>query len=165
VRAYWRSVHYWGSVLFRPAFTPALVTLILSATAGTAVANTYEVGAGKPYPTFAALPALLPGDVVLVHSGVYNEVVRWTASGLPEAPIVIRGVGASRPIVDGSGHNLHGVLPQPRALFQVEGSHYIIENLEFRNARNTSSNARAFASSGRATWSSAAVASRRPTWA
>lgn len=112
---------------------PALITLLLPASAR---ATTYEVGSGKAHATVASLPKLSPGDVVEISPGTYNEVKRWTDSGAAGSPITIRGVGTTRPIFDATGKTVDGVLPNPRAVFQIEGGHVIVENLEFRNARN-----------------------------
>ncbi|HJZ87668.1 MAG TPA: hypothetical protein VKN99_20980, partial [Polyangia bacterium] len=102
----------------------------------TARATTYQVGAGMPYPTLASLPRLVPGDVVEINPGTYNEVKRWTDSGAVGNPITIRGVGSARPVIDASGRSVDGVLPNPRAVFQIEGGNIVIENLELVNARN-----------------------------
>jgi hypothetical protein len=99
-------------------------------------AQTYAVGPTRPYPTLASLPALSPGDLVEIDPGTYQEVKRWTRPGTAANPIVIRGVGAPRPVFDATGKTVDGVLPNPRAVFQVEADYITLENLEFRNARN-----------------------------
>ncbi len=120
-------------------------TLLLSA-AGllimgcAAQAATYEVGADKPYTTLHSLPPLQPGDLVLISPGTYRECLRWKASGTPEKPITLRGVGQAPALIDGTGLNVTGDGSTPRALFQIEGDHYVIEYLAFQNARNTSWN-------------------------
>jgi hypothetical protein len=111
-------------------------TILLTAVLAAPAAQVYQVGPGKPYPTLASLPALAPGDIVEVSSGTYAETKRWTNPGTASAPIIIRGVGATRPIIDATGKNVYGVLPNPRAAFQVEASYVVIENFELRNARN-----------------------------
>jgi hypothetical protein len=110
--------------------------IVLLAALATPAAQTYQVGPGKPYPTLASLPALAPGDVVEVYPGTYAETKRWSNPGSAAAPIIIRGVGNPRPIIDASGKNVNGVLPNPRAVFQVEASYVVLENFELRNARN-----------------------------
>lgn len=112
-----------------------LTPLALLAVCGLASAATYEVGSGKPYATLAGLPALAPGDIVQISSGL-NEVKRWTQSGTAGSPITIRGIGASRPLINATGKVVDGSLPNPRAVFQIEASHVVIEHLEFANARN-----------------------------
>lgn len=96
----------------------------------------YQVGPGRPYSSVGGLPALNAGDVVEIDSGTYPEVRRWRNSGTATNPIVIRGVGNSRPVFDAAGLTVDGVLPNPRAVFQVEADHITFENLEFKNARN-----------------------------
>ncbi|HYF49783.1 MAG TPA: PKD domain-containing protein [Planctomycetota bacterium] len=104
-------------------------------------AATYQVGSGKPYATLASLPSLSPGDIVEVYSGTYNEVKRWTTAGTSAAPITIRGMGATKPVIDATGKTVNGSLPNPRAVFQIEASYVVIENFELRNARNGSNGA------------------------
>ena len=98
--------------------------------------TTYQVGPTRPYHTVGSLPALSPGDSVEIDPATYNEVKRWTTSGTAAQPISIRGVGASRPLFDATGLNVDGVLPHPRAVFQIEASYITLENLEFRRATN-----------------------------
>lgn len=107
-----------------------LAPLLLLAVCGAASAATYEVGGGKPYASLAALPALAAGDVVQISSSL-NEVKRWTTAG-----VTIRGVGAARPVISASGKTVNGVLPNPRAAFQIEASNVVVEHLEFANATN-----------------------------
>ncbi len=113
--------------------------LILTAAAAPA-ATVYDVGAGRPYLTLASLPALGPGDEVRVHPGTYRETKRWQQSGTALAPIVVRGVGDPRPVIDVDGLNVNGSLPNPRAAFQIEASNIVIERFALRNARNGSLN-------------------------
>ncbi len=101
-----------------------------------APAATYQVGPTRPYHTIGSLPGLNPGDVVEIDASTYNEVKRWTRPGTAARPILVRGVGPSRPLFDAAGQNVDGALPHPRAVFQVEANHITLENLEFRNARN-----------------------------
>jgi len=83
-------------------------------------AATYQVGPTRTYHSVGALPALTAGDIVEVDPATYNEVKRWTISGTAAKPIVIRGVGGARPIFDATNQVVDGVLPHPRAVFQVE---------------------------------------------
>ena len=100
------------------------------------MAATYQVGLARVYHSLSNLPALNAGDVVEIDPGTYNEVRRWTQSGSSVNPIVIRGVGSSRPVFDASGLTVDGALPNPRAVFQVEAHYLTFENIEFKNARN-----------------------------
>jgi hypothetical protein len=120
-----RSIH---KSLFLIAFTTVCTCV--------GAAQTYQVGPGKTYATIGAVPTLAPGDVVEIYPGTYNEVKRWTVAGTAANPITIRGMGATRPIIDGTGFNIDGALPRPRAIFQIEASYVTIENLEFVNGRN-----------------------------
>jgi hypothetical protein len=104
--------------------------------AASALGTTYQVGPTRTCLNVASLPALSPGDIVEIDPATYNEVKRWTAPGTPAKPIVIRGIGASRPIFDATGKTVDGRLPNPRAVFQFEAHNIVIEHLEFRNARN-----------------------------
>ncbi len=101
-----------------------------------AAATVYQVGPSRSYTNLTTLPALNPGDAVEIDPGTYNEVKRWTRSGTPSQPIIIRGAGTTRPIFDATGQVVDGVMPHPRAVFQVEADWVTLENLEFRNARN-----------------------------
>ncbi len=99
-------------------------------------AATYQVGATRTYQSVGSLPPLGPGDVVEIDPGTYNEVKRWTPAGTAAQPIVIRGVGAARPVFDATNLVVDGALPHPRAVFQVEANYITLESLEFRNTRN-----------------------------
>jgi hypothetical protein len=125
---------------YRPFQTSLASLLLLTLLTHPACGEVYAVGEGKPYPSLSALPALKPGDTVAIYPGVYRAMRRWRESGTAERPIRLIGVGAERPVLDGTGLNVHGAGSVPRALFQIEGDHYLIENLEFRNARNSSFN-------------------------
>jgi hypothetical protein len=114
----------------------ALVLATWLAGGACARAATYQVGPTRAYHTLASLPALSPGDAVEIDPATYNEVKRWSRPGTAALPIVVRGVGASRPVFDATGQNVDGVLPHPRAVFQVEADYITLENLEFQNARN-----------------------------
>jgi hypothetical protein len=116
-----------------------LVLLSGSWPAGEAAASgrTLKVGAGQKYQRISDVADLVrPGDTVVIDPGIYREFVRWRGGDLNGPPITIRGSEDGRPIIDGSGINLHGSGQVPRALFQVEGDNYVIENLEFRNGSN-----------------------------
>ncbi len=123
--------------LFRALLPGVLLMTLLACETRSEI---YAVGPGKPYPALTALPALKPGDTVEIYPGVYREMRRWRESGTAERPIRLIGVGAERPVFDGTGLDVHGAGSVPRALFQIEGDHYVIENLEFRSARNRSFN-------------------------
>ena len=93
----------------------------------------------------AGRPRVKPGDVILVHAGLYkynrleytnNAAVNrtvpldgtyyLTADGTPDRPIVIKGAGDGEAIFDGNGNF---------ALFDVKAADYTyFEGLTFRNA-------------------------------
>jgi ferric-dicitrate binding protein FerR (iron transport regulator) len=104
--------------------------------AGAPAGRTYAVGAGLAFPDLAALPPLAPGDVVEIHPGRYRGGQLWKAGGTALRPITLRGVGDGPALIDGDGVGLSGVGAEPRALFQVHGDHYVVERLDFVNARN-----------------------------
>ena len=100
-------------------------------------AATRHVGGDRDLKTInAALTDLAPGDVVEIDPGTYHETVRITANGTADAPIVIRGVGDARPVIDAADLDTGGRGKIPRAAVQIEGAHVVIEHMEVRNARN-----------------------------
>jgi Right handed beta helix region len=101
-----------------------------------ACAATYQVGPARTYHAVGSLPSLSPGDIVEIDPATYNEVKRWTRPGTAAQPIIVRGVGAVRPVFDATGLTVDGAMPNPRAVFQVEADYITLENLEFQNARN-----------------------------
>lgn len=126
----------------RREFIAAVAAASLSAGRGNvgAVGRVYTVGPNAQFQTLAALPILAPGDAVEMLSGIYNEMKLWNSHGTVEHPITIRGVGPTRPIIDGTSLELSGEGSVPRALFQITGNHICIENLAFQNGRNNSYN-------------------------
>jgi hypothetical protein len=82
------------------------------------------------------VPPLNPGDIVNIHPGTYNEVKKWTATGTATSPITLQGVGTPRPVIDATGQDVSGRNGAPRAAWEIQGNYYVIENLEFKNARN-----------------------------
>jgi len=91
----------------------------------------------------AAMAAANPGDEIYVQYGVYHVTTaddhkHWfRRAGTPENPIRIIGVlneQGDRPVFDASG------TPIDRGIFYIWEyySNYVIENLEFRNARGMS---------------------------
>ena len=113
------------------------VFLCVTVAATAAWAAEYHVSPTGPISSLKTIVnSLQPGDVVEVEPGTYNEVMRILCNGTVEKPITIRGVGETRPVFDATGLNVNGVMPNPRAVFQIEGANIILENIEFRNARN-----------------------------
>ena len=120
-----------------------LPALLLSfACASQTQAATYQVGANRADKTLkSVLPRLKAGDVVEIDAGTYKETALIQAQGTREAPIVIRGVGAQRPVFDAEGIDTSGRGSIPRGVFQIEGSYINVEHLEFKNARNKQNSA------------------------
>lgn len=94
--------------------------------ASPAVAETYQVGPGKPYTELtqiAEAELLAPGDVVEVEGDhVYAGGIHFKNSGTPEAPITVRGVrvNGKRPLLDGGAE--YTVV--------LNGSHFVFEGFE-----------------------------------
>lgn len=111
-----------------PPPTPALTGPVL------------QVGPTRQYKTIAsAVAKATGGTTVVIDPGTYKECMKLTGKGSAAAPVRIMGLVSAtgeRPVIDGAGLVLSGVRSTPRALFQVEGEHIVIENLEFKNARN-----------------------------
>jgi hypothetical protein len=109
---------------------------------GIMCAYNYRCGAGDTAP--AGRPRVKPGDVILVHAGLYEYFYEFygnntlvnatttfegthylTADGTPERPIVIKAAGDGEVIIDGRG-NFN--------LFNVKAADYnYFEGITFRN--------------------------------
>ena len=99
---------------------PMLAALVLVPTA--VRAETYRVGtsAAAQYRQLAELPRLVPGDIVEIEGGVtYSGGHRFDDAGSAASPIVVRGVGTTRPRISGGGDTL-----------EAAGDHYVFENLD-----------------------------------
>ncbi len=104
----------------------------------------YKTYCGGGDTTTTARPRVQPGDIILVHAGLYRNHPEYygpdqlnnttspvegtyylTASGTPDRPIVIKGAGDGEVILDGGG-NFN--------LFNVKtGNYNYIEGITFRN--------------------------------
>jgi len=105
--------------------------------AQSANADTYRVGSARTTKNLSDVAdKLQPGDTVEIDPGVYREVFSFKANGTKDAPITIRGSGETRPVFDADGLNVSGRGSIPRGIFEIEGAYYVIERLEFKNARN-----------------------------
>lgn len=91
---------------------------------------------GRPPPdgyasVAAAYEAARPGDVIFLQAGVHTIAgapLRLTKSGEPGRPIVLRGAGAGRTIIEGPGLQTD--------LFHLAGAdHLIFEDLTMRRVR------------------------------
>lgn len=88
-----------------PVASPA-ATVVVAAVPATKPARFTVGGSNGDYPTLQALFAaenLQPGDIVDVNGGFYpgNLVMREDDSGAPGNPVILRGVGATRPHLSG----------------------------------------------------------------
>ncbi len=91
----------------------------------TAWGEVYKVGPGEKVSKISAIAdSLKPGDVVEVTGDITDSVV-LSASGTVEHPIVIRGVGEKKPVID---------FNQARNGIETRGDNYVIENLELTGA-------------------------------
>jgi len=114
-----------------------IVLLCVPLLATGARAATYHVGPERADKTLGAvLPRLEAGDIVEVDGGDYHETARLTMQSTREKPIIIRGIGPTRPIFDADGLDTEGRGHVPRGVFQIEGAYISLEHLEFRDARN-----------------------------
>jgi len=124
------------------------LAIVLAMAAGPAWATTYPVGGTRAYKSpclLAAAVALQPGDIIEVDPGTYTDACQLTASGMPAAPIILRGLPGARPVFDATGLDLSGAGSVPRAIFQFTGgSHWLVQHLELKNAANASLNGAAF---------------------
>ena len=122
--------------------------MLLALAAAPAWASTYPVGASRAYKSpclLVADVALQPGDIVEVDPGTYTDACQLTASGTVAMPIILRGVPGPRPVFDAASLELSGAGSVPRAIFQFTGgSHWRVQHLELKNARNASNNGAAF---------------------
>lgn len=100
----------------------AFVTLaVLALVPSAAPAATYRVGtsAAAQYRQLGELPTLGPGDVVEVEGGATYAAVRFTDAGSEGAPIVVRGVGETRPRIAGGVNTI-----------EAAANHYVFDNLD-----------------------------------
>jgi hypothetical protein len=87
--------------------------------------RTWQVGPGRTHTSLDAVaPFLEEGDVIELDSGVYGPV-RFTRAGSADRPIIIRGVGATRPVIRGTSSDSY------RTTVHFSGAHhYLLENVE-----------------------------------
>jgi hypothetical protein len=79
----------------------------------------------------AAYDAARPGDIILIHAGTHTmpgAPYRWTKSGEPGRPIVLRGAGTGQTILEGADLKTD--------LFHLVGAnHLLFEDLTIRRVR------------------------------
>lgn len=96
----------------------------------------HAVGVGQRYATLSDLPKLNPGDVVELHPGTHRGGWKLLDGGTALRPLVIRGIGSERPVLDGSGQVLDGVGTTARAVLQLHGTNVVVEHLTITGGRN-----------------------------
>jgi hypothetical protein len=90
--------------------------------------------AGGAQALVAALEAAKAGDTIAVHKGTYQGPFRIAASGTPGRPIVIRGAGDGRVVIQGPGYKEERGGEDNRICLQIDGSHIFVSGLEFEDA-------------------------------
>lgn len=82
----------------------------------------------KPFKTFAKAASVVKyhpetnkSDALYVKSGVYDETITMQNAGTPTRPIVVRGIGATKPMIKVGGGNVGHIEPK---------SNTIIDNFE-----------------------------------
>jgi|GEM_PF-6936319 len=100
--------------------TTSWVLVILIATASIAKAETYRINASEIY----RLTNLLPGDSVIIASGVYYDTkISFIASGTYSKPITLSAEEAGKVIFTGESY-LH-----------LKGRNLVVENLWFKDLK------------------------------
>jgi ferric-dicitrate binding protein FerR (iron transport regulator) len=114
----------------------ATATPLLVRSTEAPIGEVHRVGTGQRYATLSDLPTLRPGDVVELHPGTHRGGWKLEAGGTALRPLVIRGIGAERPVLDASGMVLDGIGTNARAVLQLHGSNVVVEHLTITGGRN-----------------------------
>ena len=69
-----------------------------------------------------------PGDTVMVHGGVYNNLVLIGKSGTASAPITFKAVEGEKPVIDGLG------TPANTHLVVISADYMTFQGFEVRNS-------------------------------
>ncbi len=88
-----------------------------------------EIHANSRTGLMAAYAKARPGDVILLHAGVYNGPFGFDRSGEPGRPIVFRGAGDGEAILQADGTE-----GKSRVVSIAGTDHLMFEDLTFRNA-------------------------------
>jgi len=95
-------------------------------------AQVWQVGPNRANQQLSAVaPLLQAGDLVEIDPGTYAPV-RFTRSGAADAPIIIRGVGATRPVIQGISADSFGA-----TVHFEDVHHYLLENVEVNGGGGT----------------------------
>lgn len=138
----------------RVAVTLSIACAWLGALASIAMATTYEVGPGKPFPTPSDVPweSISAGDSILIHARPAPYRDKWVICrvGTAAAPIVVRGIpdgAGTLPVIDGDDAVTRPALNfwnENRGVIKIGGANnppdtmpawIIIESLDIRGAR------------------------------
>jgi hypothetical protein len=111
-----------------------VVLAILAMSASLADGAIRIVRTGTSYTTVQlAVNAAIDGDTIEIDSGTYVQATAWAT--VNKNNLTIRGVGATRPILDANLSSLN-----KKAIFIITGTNTTVEGLEFMRAKCTSKN-------------------------
>lgn len=116
--------------------TASLTTLLLSSTV---FAATHKVGPAEIFTTPCAAmtdAALLDGDIIEIDSSVVYEK---DYCALDKSNITLRGVGGARAKIDAKLEGIE-MLPDPGAIWTLNGNNTVIENVEITGATAAAQN-------------------------
>ncbi len=88
-----------------------------------------EIHANSRTGLMAAYAKARPGDVILLHAGIYNGPFQFNRSGEPAKPIVFRGAGDGEAILQADG-----TVGKSRIVSIAGTDHLMFEDLTFRSA-------------------------------
>jgi hypothetical protein len=122
----------WESIYIDTAAGRTTRDWIVRTRNSTRAPQVWRVGPGRTHSGLDAVaPLLEEGDVVELDPGTYAPV-RFTKSGSADRPIVIRGVGGSRPVIRGTSADAF------RATVHFDtANHYLLENVEIDGGGGT----------------------------
>jgi ribosomal protein L24 len=108
---------------------------VLSLCAAFAPAATIQVGPGRTYTTVqAGYNAAAAGDTIEIDSGTYTGQAGACVK-IYTNNLTIRGVGATRPVLDANGQN-----QGDKGIFVVYANNLTVQNLEMKNTAGPSGN-------------------------
>jgi hypothetical protein len=105
-------------------------SVVLLACGSTAWGTVIQVGPGRQFTTIQqGVNAAANGDTVEIDPATYTGLV-YACASISKTNLTLRGVGATRPVLDANGGSLNG-----KAIFVISGTDTTIENLEFKNCK------------------------------
>ncbi len=97
----------------------------------TAAAQNRTVGSGYTYSTVqAAHDAAADWDTIQIYGGPFVGSAGW--ANISKNHLTFVGMGLPKPVLDANGSCLSG-----KGIFNISGTNTTVQNLEFKNARNT----------------------------